>query len=791
MHSTSPRCERPGGKSDYAEYISTEFTTIFFQIHYNIAMPTREQLLAPLLKINTLIDSHRPLSGVLNECVTIIQQLLLSDVCSIYLLDPTKDRLVLEATHGLAPDSIGKASLPLGKGLVGKSFAQLAPVSSSDVFHDADFAYLPETEEDRYHSLLAVPILYQNRPLGVLTIQHADHRDYASYEIQFLQLIATQLGPLINRARFQSELDKTFHPTDTPAFLLHNELIKGKAASPGIAWGKVLISKTPGLDSRFHLQLPDSPAEQVALFQNAVKAFIADINVMRSRAATQLSATELAIFDAYDLLLAKDNFQDQVIERILSGKPLPQAVKEVIDGIAEPLLESEDLYLRERAFDIEDLGTQLLSRLVEQTTSDSGAQRPSSPHILVCQRLPIFDLINLCTPDIKGIVCEEGGTTGHAAMLAQSLGIPAVMGFKGLMRKLTDNDTILIDGASGILFINPDEPTLKLFREKAKSIASGLLQSAGRPVLEKIASPYPIEIAANVGSLAQMKLIKATGADAVGLYRTEFPFLIRRSVPSEDEQFAIYRQVLEEAANMEVTFRILDIGGDKPLSSLMPHPEENPALGWRAMRLALARPEIFELQLRALLRASPFGNMRLLFPMVSSLEEITLIKDHVANVHQELRNRGQAFVENIPLGIMIEVPAAVALAEELIEEVDFFSVGTNDLIQYTLAVDRNNPEVSEFYDPFHPAIARAIMHVADVAHRAGKKVSVCGEMAADTVFLPFFLANRIDTLSVNPTYIPILKRYLLSHRFTDLDRTLLLKPKNSSEFKQLLQKMAS
>lgn len=750
-------------------------------------MTEAQQFLAPLLEIHQLIDSHRDFSNVLDESVALVQKLLQSDVCSIYLLHPEKHVLVLEASRGLAPESVGKVSLDPGKGLVGKSFQELRPVKSSDVFHEADFEYLPETKEEKYHSLLAVPILYQHQPLGVLAIQHAAHRAYPDYEEQFLQLLSNQLAPLINRSRFQDQLSKSLETASTAVLPLQNELYKGKGASPGIAWGKAFIA-VPVYGHGIQVIVGKDIDTQVAAFEGAAQDLVREIKAAKEKAHQHLHENEVAIFEAYEMILEKDTFQVQVIDKIKAGEPCSHAIEAVVDDVAGPLLESEDSYLRERAFDIQDLGKQLIAHLAGGK-GIAGMQAPEFPHVLMCENLPIFDLVRLTTSMTQGIVCEEGGTTGHAAILAQSLGLPATMGCRGLLRRLQASDTVLLDGTSGVVIVNPDPSTQKLYEDRKRKIKNFFEDSKGETIAQKIEKPYPIQIAATVGSIAQMKVVRTSGADAIGLYRTEFPFLIRRYLPGEDEQFVLYKQILEEADGLEVTFRILDAGGDKPLSTLLPHSEENPFLGWRAIRLVLARPEIFEVQLRALLRASAFGKMRLLFPMISSLDEIVQIKEHLANAEEDLHKRGDPFSDHVPLGIMIEVPAAVALAEELVQEVDFVSIGSNDLIQYTLAVDRNNPDVSSFYDPFHPAILRSIAHVVDTAHRHHKLASLCGEMAADLMLLPFFLAIHLDSLSVNPAYIPNLKQQLLAEKFGNVDRHRLLRAKNSAEVKRLLGKI--
>ncbi len=755
-------------------------------------MTDQQELLASLLRIHRLIDSHAPFAGILEEGVSTVGRLLASDVCSIYLLSHDGTRLVLEATRGLAASSIGRVSLPLGQGLVGRSFRELKPVASADVFSERDFAYLPETEEERYRSLLAVPILYQGQPMGVLVIQHAETHAYRDYEVQFLEVIAREFAPLIQRARFHTQFDARFlegEPEKTVR--LESAVYKGKPASPGIAWGDVsmvVLGREEG--SGRQSDLPLNPDEERQAFAGAVERLKTRIAEMKKEAEAHLSGSELAIFDVYHMILDGEGFPDQVVARIESGECAELAVETVIETLAEPLLSSEDVYLRERAFDLQDLARQLFVELSGQggESSRTALELPAhSPHILVFDRLPIFDLVRRVNVNTRGLFCEEGGTTGHAAILAQAMGIPAVMGIRGLLRRLLPGDSLLIDGDTGVVIANPDEHAMDVYRRKKarreKLSGDAVEEKWRRPIV----SPYPFEVGATVGDLAQIKMLSRIGADSVGLYRTEIPFLIRRHLPTEEEQFDIYAAILREAKGLPVTFRILDVGGDKPLRALSHgQQEENPALGWRAIRLVLARPEVFEMQLRALLRASCFGPVRLLFPMISSVEEVELIKVHLSEARAALRARGERYAEAIPLGAMIEIPAAVAIAPELMAELDFGSIGTNDLIQYTLATDRNNPHVSAFYDPFHPAVLRAIMQVVEAGHRAGKPIRICGEMASDLRFYPFFLAARIDGVSVNPIHIPRLKRLLLSGPVPALSLDALLRAKSSREVQALL-----
>jgi phosphotransferase system enzyme I (PtsP) len=435
------------------------------------------------------------------------------------------------------------------------------------------------------------------------------------------------------------------------------------------------------------------------------------------------------------------------------------AVDEVIGSYVEAFLRMDDPYLRERSADMEDIGRRIIDCL--HGKSKSGA-RLGGKRILVADGMLPSDLALLDPEKLLGIVTLNGDTNSHAAIMARSLGIPAVLLKEEEIAGILPNGSLIIDGNAGCVYIDPDDQIRSEYDRLQRDYQ---LKRRELDELRDVPAVTPdgerVFLRANIGLVSDIRIALANGAEGVGLYRTEFPYMARNSFPSRKEQHRLYRNILEGFAPMPVTVRTLDIGGDKGLPYFAHPKEENPFMGLRSIRLSLEREDVFRDQLAAILSASPFGKAKIMFPMVSSVDEVRTVKRIVEEVRREVEIRGAAVSPEIPLGIMIEIPAAVQTAHILVKEVDFFSIGTNDLIQYTLAADRNNPKVRKYYDPYHPAVLQSIRKVSDAARSAGKTVSVCGEMASDPLNAVLLLGIGITELSISAPYIPVVKQAIL------------------------------
>ena len=517
--------------------------------------------------------------------------------------------------------------------------------------------------------------------------------------------------------------------------------LRGIGAAPGLAAGRAVVWQDQGLAAGERSGA--GAAVELARLEAAVQASREQLHAL----IAGLAVAEVSIFRVHLLLLGDPMLIDAVkgaIER--DGVSAAHAVACATSDLVAQFRALGDSYLRDRAADVEDLGRRLLANL-------TGAPRRAASGIVVARNLTPSDIGLLAEQKALGLVTEEGGPTGHMAILARALGLPAVVGACGVLASICEGDLLAIDGASGEVIVKPDELTLAAFNRRLKeqqAVHAHWGERRHHPAVTR--DGYRVEIAANIGGPAEVEAALEAGAEAIGVFRTEYLFVNRAEPPSEDEQYEAYRLVLAGMGARRVIIRTMDIGGDKPAAGWDFPAEPNPALGMRGIRFALARPALFRCQLRALVRASDTGNLALMLPMVTSLAEVRQARAHLEAVQEEL-----GVAAPIPLGVMVETPAAAVLAAELAAEADFLSLGTNDLTQYVLAVDRLNSSVAALYQPMHPAVLRLMRTACDAAVRAGKWAGVCGEMAADPEATPLLIAMGIAELSMAPAAIPAVK----------------------------------
>jgi phosphotransferase system enzyme I (PtsP) len=461
------------------------------------------------------------------------------------------------------------------------------------------------------------------------------------------------------------------------------------------------------------------------------------------------------------MILEDRGFSTKVSDLIDQDLGATRAVHEVVQHYVQAFSAMEDPYLRERSADMEDIGRRIIDAM---EGNDTSSVKLKEKRIIVAEEIFPSDLAMLDHDKILGIVTEKGNVYSHAAIMAKSLGIPAVLGISGLIKAANVKDEMMVDGTSGHVYINPDSAVIKEYARLEQDHAALMRELEGFRDLPAITSDgVPILLSANIGLISDVRVANMHGADGVGLYRTEFPYMARPAFPNRTEQAVIYSKILEGFPGQTVNIRTLDIGGDKGLPYFTHPQEDNPFLGWRSIRVSLERQDIFREQLAGILLSTGAGNPTIMFPLITSLDEIRQIKVILASVRDELVREGHVVRSTIPLGIMVEVPAAVQIIEFLIREVDYVSIGTNDLIQYTLAADRNNPRVKQYYDPYHPAVLHSIKRVADAAVKAGKKASVCGEMAADPLNALLLIGMGIHDFSLSAPSIPIVKQAIRAH----------------------------
>nr|WP_237445829.1 phosphoenolpyruvate--protein phosphotransferase [Sinobacterium norvegicum] len=715
--------------------------------------------LVDLRRIVQEVNSARDLQTVLDIIVNRVQQALRTEVCTVYLFNAKTNRYQLMATEGLNQSCKGKVTLAVDKGLVGFVAAREETVNIEDASKHPNFEPIPELGEEAYHAFLGVPIVHHRNVLGVLVVQQREIRRFDEADEAFLVTMSAQLSALIAHAEATGAIDGV----DSP---LRGTTFKGTAGGLGVAIGRaVVISQQLDLKSIPRRATEDSKGETLA-FGKALAMVRRDIKQMKSNVKNQLRPEELALFDVYLSMLDDKALGGEVVAKIEQGQWAQWAVAKTVREHAKVFDLMDDPYLRERAVDIKDLGRRVISylRAVE-------AQRAEYPDntILVGEEITASMLAEVPEEKLIGLVSVKGSSNSHVAIMARALGIPIVMGVVDLPHTQLDSCQLILDGYSGSVLANPSDEIRRdyeLILQEEKLVSRGLEALKDLPCETLCGHHTPL--LANTGLETELHHAIERGAEGVGLYRTEVSFLLHDRFPSESEQVAIYRRQLEAFKGRPVTMRTLDIGGDKGLP-YFPIEEDNPFLGWRGIRVTLDHPEIFLAQVRAMIRASVgLNNMRILLPMISSVRELDESLALIHRAHKELADEG-VVCRMPPVGVMIEVPAAVYQAGILAKKVDFLSVGSNDLTQYLLAVDRNNARVSSVYNAYHPAVLQALASVAQAAAAAGKPVSICGEMAGDPATAVLLVAMGYNVLSMSSSSLPRVKSVLRSMRKDQAD----------------------
>ncbi|MCR9968917.1 phosphoenolpyruvate--protein phosphotransferase [Vibrio cholerae] len=670
-----------------------------------------------------------------------------TECCTVYLANEEMHRLELMATQGLKFKG-DKIHIDFDEGLVGLVKRSAEPINLAEASKHPSFKYFKQLGEEVYHSFLGTPIIYRKQVLGVLVVQQKSPRLFSEMEVSFLVTLAAQLAVLVAHAQTQGHwrLSKK------------QQAITGVAASSGVAIGEFWWDDTqPDLSEVLPASAldPDFEQERIAL---AVESALADFRRMRKKLDGDINKEALAIFDLFTHLLNDPMLRKDLKAQIQKGDRADWALRQVVESYSNRFARMSDVYLRERAQDIRELGQRLLFFLLNTETNQPKIDKPV---ILVVRELTASVLAALPKDKLLAVVSLEGAANSHAAILSRALGIPAVMGVSINLRDLNGKKGI-VDGYSGKLFISPSKTILNEYRALANEE-----RELSRMVNEAIREPActldgaRIELLLNAGLSADTSIAVNQGVDGVGLYRTEISFLLQHRFPSEEEQTLQYRHVLNTYPHQRVVMRTLDIGGDKPLPYL-PIEEDNPFLGWRGIRFTLDHPDIFIIQLRAMLRASAeSGNLSILLPMISGAKELDDALKFIYQAYQEVSQQDPRVV--MPqIGIMLEVPSMLYLLPLIADKIDFVSVGTNDLTQYLLAVDRNNARVADVYESMHPAVVMALKQIQQTCAIHQIPVCVCGELAGDPIGALLLIGLGYTTLSMNTSNVAKVK-YLVRH----------------------------
>lgn len=718
-------------------------------------------MIGKLRSIVQEVNAAKDLNSALDIMVARVKEAMQTEVCSSYLHDGD-GHYVLMASEGLNPQSIGNVTLSLGDGLVGLVAIRAEPINLEQATAHPSYQYFPETGEEAFSSFLGVPIIHHRQVLGVLVVQQREQRKFGEDDEAFLVTMSAQLAGVIAHAEATGALKALGQQRRQAQF-------KGVGGSSGVAIGRAVVVG-PQADLRgVPYKVCDNPNEEIEHFNTATEKVKEDIRRLGAQLTASLNRQEQALFDAYVAVLDDPTLIEEVVSRIRGGAVASFAWAEVILEHEAVFRRMSDPYLQERAADVVDLGRRVLVYLQDQETKSD--EYPENA-IIVGEELTASLLGDIPADRLTAMVSLQGSRNSHLAILARAMGVPTVLGAVDLPLAQVEGREIIVDGYRGTVYVDPD-PSLKehyqaIVDEEAE-LVSDLEDLKDKPC--ETLDNHRVTLWVNTGLMADVVRSLDRGAEGVGLYRTEVPFLMRDRFPTEEEQRKIYRDQLEAFSPKIVTMRTLDIGGDKALP-YFPIEEANPFLGWRGIRVTLDHPELFLGQVRAMMKASEgLNNLRILLPMISGVPEFEGARALIYRAFHELIEEGYK-IQLPKVGVMIEVPAAVYQARELAARADFLSIGSNDLTQYILAVDRNNAQVADLYDSLHPSVLRALNLIVREARIEGTSVSICGELAGDPAAAILLVAMGFDVLSMNATSLPRVKSVIRSTTLESAEQLL-------------------
>lgn len=695
-----------------------------------------------------------------------IREALGTEVCSIYLTSSRDNGYVLAATEGLNASRIGEVLLSQDQGLVGLVGRRSEPLNLNAAPSHPNFHFVPEIGEEPFNAFLGVPILHQGRVLGVLVVQQREPRRFDESEEAFLVTLSAQLATSVAHA----EAVGSPIVADGAINLIDDGLFKGFAGAPGIGIGTGVVMH-PGADLD---AVPSRPAEDITvelmLLDRAIEAVRNDIRSLIQSLQTSLPQEELALFEAYLHMLDDSALAGDMREVVRRGEWAQGALRKVIRQHVSRFEVMDDEYLRERGTDVKDLGIRVLAYL--QRIREKKTQFPDNA-ILVGEEITPAMLGAIPADQLRAVVSVRGSGNSHVAILARAMGIPAVMGALDLPAYELEGVTLIVDGHYGEVYTQPSEQRLlenASLLDQERVFAEELNELKELPCVTR--DGWRLQLWVNIGLTGDITRSLDRGAEGIGLFRTEVPFMSKDRFPTELEQRNLYRDHMEAFEPRPVTMRTLDVGGDKSLS-YFPIQEENPFLGWRGIRVTLDHPEIFLVQVRAMLKANAglLGDLRIMLPMISSLTEFRRSKGLIDQAYAEVIEEGVQ-VKRPQIGVLIEVPAAVYQARLLAKEADFVAVGSNDLTQYLLAVDRNNPRVADLYQEIHPAVITALREVARAVHAEEKPLGICGELAGTPAGAILLMAMGYHVLSMNATHLLRVKWVIRNIKRSDARRIL-------------------
>lgn len=687
----------------------------------------------------------------LDRIVRQIASNMVAEVCSVYILR-SDSVLELYATEGLNKDSVHLAQLKMGQGLVGTIAVSAQSLNLSDAQAHPAFRYLPETGEEIYHSFLGVPILRSGRTLGVLVVQNKTSRNYRDDEVEALETTAMLIAEIIA----SGELKQITRP-GLELDLTRSVSIKGDAYGEGIGLGHVVLH-----DPRIVVTnlLNDDADTEIVRLQQSIGSLRLSIDDMLDRREVATEGEHREVLETFRMFAHDQGWVRKMEEAIRNGLTAEAAVEKVQSDTKARMMRLTDPYLRERMHDFDDLANRLLRQLVGYGgRSDSDFPVDA---IVLARAMGAAELLDYPSEKLRGLVLEDGAITSHVVIVARAMGIPVIGQASGIVSLAENNDAIIIDGDDGQVHLRPLQDLLSAYEEKVRLRARRQEKfRALRDVVPITKDGQKIDLKMNAGLLVDLPQIAESGAEGIGLFRTELQFMIASKLPKGEEQETFYRNVLRGAKDKPVTFRTLDIGGDKVVPYMRGQEEENPALGWRAVRLSLDRPGLMRTQLRALLRAAADSELRVMLPMITEISEIRYARELLQKEVQHLSKYGHSLPRKLQFGVMLEVPSLLFQLDELMNEVDFVSVGSNDLFQFSMAVDRGNARVSDRFDNLGKAFLRILREIIRAGEKHNTPVTLCGEMASKPISAMALIGLGFKSVSISPTAIGPVKAMLL------------------------------
>ena len=711
------------------------------------------KLLCDISELNHLFRDSVSVENFLERTVEMVTHHMKTDVCSIYLYDEDTEELVLKATQGLHRDSVERIRMKIGTGLAGLALKELRPICVSKASKDPNFKPFVGSGEESFENFLAVPIMRGVSRIGVLVVQRKKRRKFSEADILACKAVASQLANIIENAKFLMAMHTPAEKKTAHKLSEDIKFVKGKVASEGYAFSEAVVVDQNKTFTDLMKKKSYAP-RTIEDFDRALSRTEQQLEQLQKQVEEKLSDAASLIFASHLLILKDKEFVGAMRRLIEEGTNPPKAILQISHQFIDLFAISRHSQVREKVQDVEDLVIRLMANLESEdyTVTNYGKR------IVIARDLFPSDLLRMSSENVSGIVLVRGGVTSHLSILTRSLQIPMVIANNIELMNLPDKVPILLDADIGNIYINPSEDVLSGFEQKNKAAAEAKRKQPDVKPVTYSQDNVQVHLMANINLLGDVKTACDLHCEGVGLYRTEFPFIIRSDFPSEQEQYATYKKLIDQMDGKPVVFRTLDIGGDKILSYYHDAKEQNPAMGMRSIRFSLENKGVFTKQIRAILRAGIAADLRIMFPMISSIEEFIEARQVVRNCSEMLTHEETEHNSDPKIGMMVELPSVVGLIEDFAEEVDFFSLGTNDFIQFMLGVDRTNENIESFYIPHHPSVLRAIARIVKQADSKGKEVTICGDMAHDKAYIRFLLGIGIRTLSIEPMYIPKLQK---------------------------------